>query len=206
MQAGDKPDITYRRQKYRRQEPEREEEEVEELEPGQDTMGDQDNPEYNSVVNILNDLAKGQKMMLDLMGQLASHSLEGLQKKELHNGEGSNNGEGSHARTTMHSHPHLYSGSQRPTMPQFLDGAGTGPTIQADPAEPFGAYLQEYRLLGDDFHSAMSFAEFCNMKSRNRPRGGNRNFNNNYELQCTMGKLTIPSFDESSKSTVRAWV
>ena len=53
MQAGDKPDITYRRQKYRRQEPEREEEEVEELDPGQDTMGDQDNPEYNSVVNIL---------------------------------------------------------------------------------------------------------------------------------------------------------
>ena len=68
MQAGDKPDITYRRQKYRRQEPEREEEEVEELEPRQDTMGEQDNPKYNSVVNILNDLAKGQKMMLDLIG------------------------------------------------------------------------------------------------------------------------------------------
>ena len=68
MQAGDKPDITYRRQKYKRQEPEREKEEVEELEPGQDTMGGQDNPEYDSVVNILNDLAKGQKMMLDLMG------------------------------------------------------------------------------------------------------------------------------------------
>ena len=68
MQAGDKPDITYRRQKYRRREPEREEEEVEELELGQDTMGDQDNPKYNSVVNILNDLSKGQKMMSDLMG------------------------------------------------------------------------------------------------------------------------------------------
>ena len=91
-------------------------------------------------------------------------------------------------------------------MPQFLDGAGTGPTIQGESAEPFGAYLQEYRLLGDDFHSAMSFAEFCNMKSRNKPRGGNRNFNNNYELQRTMGKLTIPSFDGSSKSTARAWV
>ena len=68
MQAGDKPDISYRRQKYRRQEPKREEEEVEELELRKYTMGDQDNPEYNSVVNILNDLAKGQKMMLDLMG------------------------------------------------------------------------------------------------------------------------------------------
>ena len=98
-------------------------------------------------------------MMLDLMRQPASHTLEGLQKKEVHNSEGANNGEGSHARTTMHSHPHLYSRSQRPTMPQFLDGAGTGPTIQAEPAEPFGAYLQEYKLLGDDFHSTMSFAK-----------------------------------------------
>ena len=53
MQAGDKSDITYRRPKYRRQGPEREEEEVEELELGQDTMGDQDNPEYNSVVNMI---------------------------------------------------------------------------------------------------------------------------------------------------------
>ena len=64
-------------------------------------MGDQDNQEFNSVVNILNDLAKGQKMMMELMGQLASHSLEGSQKKEINNSEGSNNGEGSHARTTM---------------------------------------------------------------------------------------------------------
>ena len=63
------------------------------------------------MVNILHDLAKGQKMILDLMGQLASHSLEELQKKEVHNSEGSNNGEGSHNRTTMHSHPHLYNGS-----------------------------------------------------------------------------------------------
>jgi len=51
----------------------------------------------------------------------------------------------------------------------------------------------------------MSFVEFCNLKSRNRPRGGNKNFNN-YELQRTMGKLTIPNFDGSSKSTARAWV
>ena len=89
-------------------------------------------------------------------------------------------------------------------MPQFLEGAGIGPTIQAKPTEPFGAYLQEYRLLGD-FHLVMSFVEFCNMKSRNRPRGGNRNFNINYELKCMMGKLTIPSFDGSSKSIARAW-
>ena len=52
----------------------------------------------------------------------------------------------------------------------------------------------------------MSFAKFCNLKSWNRPRRGNRNFNNNFELQRTVGKLTIPKFDESSKSSARAWV
>ena len=165
MRVGRHPDISYRRHRYRSRESEREEEEGEEPASEQDTMGDQENHEFNSLVNILNDLAKGQKTMMELMGQLASHSLEGSHKKETSNDEGSHNGEGSHARTTMQSHPHLYSGSQRPTMPQFLDGVVTGQVVQAKTAEPFGAYLQEYRALEDDFHSAMSFVEFCNLKA-----------------------------------------
>ena len=52
----------------------------------------------------------------------------------------------------------------------------------------------------------MSFAEFCNLESQNRPRGDNKNLNNNFELQRTVGKLTIPNFDRSSKSFARAWV
>jgi hypothetical protein len=72
--------------------------------------------------------------------------------------------------------------------------------------EPYDVYLLEYMDLGDDFHSAMSFIDFCNMKSRNRPRGFNRAFNQNFELQRTMGKLTIPSFDGSSNCIARIWV
>lgn len=100
-------------------EPERKEEEREELASEQDTMGDQENHEFNNLVNILNDLAKGQKKMMDLsqktmmdlMGQLASHSLDESHKKETSNGEGSHSGDGIHAQTTMQNHPHLYSGS-----------------------------------------------------------------------------------------------
>jgi hypothetical protein len=106
----------------------------------------------------------------------------------------------------MQSHPHLYSRTPRPTIPQFLDSPTVGQVVQAEQDEPFGAYLQEYRALGDDFHSAMSFAEFCNIKSRNRPKGFNRAFNQNFELQRTLGKLTIPNFDGSSSCTARAWV
>ena len=68
MRIGKHLDITYRRHRYQNRELEREEEEEEELVSEQDTMGDQENHEFNSFVNILNDLAKGQKTMMELMG------------------------------------------------------------------------------------------------------------------------------------------
>ena len=45
-------------------------------------------------------------------------------------------------------------------MPHFLANAVAGLVMQVEPSEPFGAYLQEYRDLGDEFHAAMSFLEF----------------------------------------------
>ena len=68
MSAKKHLDITYRRHRYRSREPEREEEEREELDSEQGTMGDRDRDEFNNVVNILNELAKGQKLLMDLMG------------------------------------------------------------------------------------------------------------------------------------------
>jgi hypothetical protein len=113
---------------------------------------------------------------------------------------------GSHSRTTMQSHPHLYTKTSRPTMPQFLGSDATGQVVQVEQDEPFGAYLEEYRRLGDDFHSAMSFAEFCNLKCRNRPRGAMKEMTQNFELQRTLGKVTIPNFDGTSKCSARSWV
>jgi hypothetical protein len=85
-----------------------------------------------------NDLAKDQKVMMDLMGQLAKNSLEGPMKQNQNSDGGSNNGEGSHSRTTMQSHPHLYTKSPRPTMPQFLGNDVVGPLMQVDQDEPCG--------------------------------------------------------------------
>ena len=66
--------------------------------------------------------------------------------------------------------------------------------------------MQEYRDLGDEFHAAMSFLDFCNMKSENRPRNFNKGFNHNYELQKTLGRLTIPNFDGARRGSARIWV
>src|SRR5713226_4416901 len=52
----------------------------------------------------------------------------------------------------------------------------------------------------------MSFLDFCNMKSRNRPRNFNKGFNHNYELQKTLGRLTIPNFDGIRGGSARIWV
>jgi hypothetical protein len=82
-------------------------------------MGEEDDARINSLFNILNDLAKGQKVMMDLMGKLAKNSLEGPMKQNKNGDGGSNNGEGSHSCTTMQSHPHLYTKSPDPLCLNF---------------------------------------------------------------------------------------
>jgi hypothetical protein len=105
-----------------------------------EAMGDDDKTTFNSLISALNDLAKGQKEMLAAINMLADKPGES-QNNLSNNGEGgSHDGGRVHARTTMQSHPHLYSGSTRPTLPQFLDNTTTGIVVQAK-QEPYGAYL-----------------------------------------------------------------
>ena len=91
--------------------------EVNKVDKGEDIMSDKDEHAFNSLFSALNDLARGQKAMMDLMGQMAVNTM-GSQDKKNHNGErNSMNGKGIHSRTTMQSHPHLYTRTSRPTMP-----------------------------------------------------------------------------------------
>ena len=169
---------------------------------GKGTGEEEDRLEFRSLVSALNDLAKGQKEVLHAINRLAlkpepSHSSIPLSPVD----RGSTSSSGRHAYTNMQNTPHIYNKpSNRPTMTRFLENA------IAEPSEPFGAYLQEYRDLGDEFHLGMTFSDFCNMKSRNRPRGFNRAFNQNFELQRTLGRLTIPNFDGTSNCSARIWV
>ena len=153
--------------------------------------------EFRRLVNALNDLAKGQKEVLHAINRLALKPKPGHSSIPLSPVDrGSTSSSGKHAYTNMQNTPHIYNKpSNKPTMPYFLADAVAGPVMPVEPSEPFGAYLQEYKDLGDEFHAAMSFSDFCNMKSRNRPRNFNRGFTQNYELQKTLGRLTIPNFD-----------
>ena len=91
-------------------------------------------------------------------------------------------------------------------MPQLLDSLATFPLAQVELEESMSAYLREYRALGDDFHSAMTFIDFFHFESKNKPRADNRPFTQNYELHRTRGKLTIPNFEGTRGGTAWNWV
>jgi hypothetical protein len=63
--------------------------------------------------------------------------------------------------------------------------------------------------LGEEFQAAMSLHDYCNIKYRNRPREGPRGApgqQQNADLRRKVGKLSIPSYDGSSRYTARSWV
>ena len=149
---------------------------------GKGTREDEDRMEFHNLLFALQDLAKGKKDVLNAINRLSV-------KPELGNysnppslvDRGSTSSMGKVAYTNIQNTLHIYSRpSNRPTMPHFLVDAVGGPVMQVEPSEPFGAYLQEYRDLGDAFHVAMSFSYFCNMKSRNKPQNFNKGLNHNY--------------------------
>ena len=134
--------------------------------------------EFSRLVNSLNDLAREQKEVLHAINRLAlnlelGHSSIPISPVD----KGSTSISGKHAYTNMKNTPHIYNKpSSRPTMPHFLADAVEGPIMPAESSEPFGAYLQEYKDLGDEFHATMSFLDFCNMKRRNQKNKFNRVF------------------------------
>jgi len=175
---------------------------------GKGTGEDESKMEFRSLVNALHDLTKGQEEVLHAINRLAMKPEPGHSSVPLSPVDrGSTSSSGKHAYTNMQNTPHIYNRpSSRPTMPHFLADSVAGPVMPVEPSEPFGAYLQEYRDLGDEFRVAMYFSYFCNMKSRNRPRNFNRGFNQNYELQKTLGRVTIPNIDGARGGSARIWV
>ena len=161
---------------------------------GKGIREDEDRMEFRNLVSALQDLAKGKKDVLNAINKLSA-------KPEPSNSStspspvdrGSTSSSGKVAYTNIQNTLHIYTRpSNRPTMPHFLADAVGGPVMQVEPSEPFETYLQEYRDLGYEFHSAMTLSDFCNMIRKNMPRGFNRALNHNFELQRTLGRLTIP--------------
>ena len=111
--------------------------------------------EFRSLVNTLHDLAKGKKEVIHAINRLATKLEPGHSSVPLSPVDrGSTSSSGKHAYTNMQNTPHIYNRpSNRPTMPHFSADVVAGPVMPVEPNEPFGAYLPEYRDLGDEFHA-----------------------------------------------------
>jgi hypothetical protein len=168
-------------------------------------------------MQVLNNLVVSQQAMTQSLAQmadrLATGSTPGTQAPHAAQG---NSGAGNRP----HSPTRTYTSSSRiprPLFPSFQRAPPTAtqqPIAQRQPtqAEDIVEYRREYAALGPDFHQDMTLVEYCGLRLRNRPRdtqrGGQQQQQQGHNIDFIrkVGKLTIPSFDGSSKCTARAWV
>ena len=140
--------------------------------------------------------------MVDIPGTQAPHAAQG------------NSGAGSRPQTPTRT----YTSSSRIPRPWFPSFQRAPATTTQQPlahrlptqAEDIAEYRREYAALGHDFHQDVTLVEYCELRLKNRPRepqrGGQQQQGHNIDFIRKVGKLTIPSFDGSSKCTARAWV
>jgi hypothetical protein len=154
------------------------------------------------------------------MSQSLAHVVDRLAKvgtldtQVLHVAQG-NSGAGSRPQSPSRT----YASASKIPRPLFLSFqraplvAAPPPIAQRPPthADDIAEYRREYVALGRDFHQDMTLVEYYGFRLRNRPRepqrGGPQQWQgHNLDFIRNVGKLTIPSFDGSSKYTTRAWV
>ena len=145
-------------------------------------MADDDKTAFDSLISAIKELTNGQKEMMSTFRQMTEKNGPMPHSSLFPNSDRvSTSSSREYLYTNMQSHPHIHK-PFRPTMPQFLDSPAVVPLAQAEPEEPMSAYLREYRALGEDFHSTMTFTDFCHFKSKNKPKAYNRPFIQNHEL------------------------
>ena len=101
---------------------------------------DEDRMEFHNLVSALQDLAKGQKDVLNAINRLsAKPELGNNSTPPLPVDRGSTSNSEKVAYTNIQNTPHIYSRpSNRPTMPHFLADVVAGPVMQVEPSEPLG--------------------------------------------------------------------
>ena len=93
-------------------------------------------------------------------------------------------------------------------MPTFLaTDTGVGAQQELESAH-MGNCFTEYQSYGREFREALTFHDFIQLKRDSRPRNHNRGKRHSQDgdVQCTLGRFYLPTFDGSSKCSTKAWV
>jgi hypothetical protein len=167
-------------------------------------------------MQVISDMLASQRTMSQSLAQVANRlamvDIPGTQGPHAAHG---NSGAGSRPQSPTRTYTSA-SRIPRPLFPSFQRAtpvAAQVPIAQRPTthAEDIAKYWREYAALGQDFHQDMTLIEYCRLRLRNRPRepqrgGQQQQQGHNIDFIRKVGKLTIPSFDGSSRCTARAWV
>ena len=98
---------------------------------GKGTRDEEDRIDFRNLVSALQDLAKGQKEVLNAISRLLAKPEPGISSTPSSPVErGSSSGSGKMAYTNIQNTPHIYNRpTMRPTMPHFLENTVGGPVM-----------------------------------------------------------------------------
>jgi hypothetical protein len=167
-------------------------------------------------MQVINDMLASQRTMSQSLAQVVDRLARvGTPDTQVPHAAQGNLGAGSRPQSPSRTYTSA-SRIPRPLFPSFQRApplAAPPPIAQRPPthADDIAEYRREYATLGHDFHQDMTLVEYCGLRLRNRPRepqrgGPQQQQGHNLDFIRKVGKLTIPSFDGSSKYTARAWV
>lgn len=168
-------------------------------------MGDPDNNRdlLAALIRSQQDMQDNVNRMTNLMTQFMANNINQHQNNGRRNNQHQKNGgnNGGRDEQSVNNQPER-TGTARPFMPTFTarnQPPENEPTIREIQEE----IHQDWLGSGEEFRSSMTFREYLDVRMKHRPRGQR---GNNSELQRKIGKISIPYFDGSGKTTARAWV
>lgn len=144
-------------------------------------------------------------ILLKTMQNLSREIKEMRVKRRRETPTGLPNGETSGTSHYLYEKPTTQKASQFSTMLTILaiGNGARGPQEQ----EALSDYFLEYESQSQRFKEHLTFQEFFQIKENRRPRSYNRGrgCKQGNDLQHTIGKNFLPTFDGSSKSTKNTW-
>jgi hypothetical protein len=142
------------------------------------------------------------QMMARQMGLNAN--VGGRNNQNGNNQDGTHNGGEQVGNNFGHAPQQARTMSSRPMIPTFPPRAPEQPVPEPQITDIQDQLRRDWEAGGPDFTVAITFREYMDVWMKHMPRGHDNN--QSYELRKKVGKLQLPYYDGSGKSTARAWV